>query len=423
MVAAEAAACGALPVCADALRPRRGRARARRRGAGGGAAAGSRSPSAPAPVRGDRRAARRRGSRRPTALREATRAALVETVRERWSWEGVARGVIAAAAGPLDELPAPADALAVGTGAPAAARIAVVPRDDVGLGRRGAAFAAVAAPRCGASRLPAAAATSRATAPTSSTASSCSWRECGSCHALARAGTKGTVGPNLDAAFPQSLAGRLRARHRPGRREASRSSTRRARQDAREARQGPGRRRRRRLRRATRRPSPARTPARSPTAVRGGEQKPRRGARTASSRSTPTPTASSPTRSATRPRPPGALEIDSQNDVLDAARHRASAGHRRPELGKGETVSSGGVSTVTVDLRARRLHVLLHAPRPPRGRHAGHAHRQIAPRGRRVSAGVLVAAPGGARRSRRGWAGRRRVVLARGVPEEPGAAR
>ena len=29
--------------------------------------------------------------------------------------------------------------------------------------------------------------------------------KCGSCHALARAGTKGTVGPDLDAAFSQSL--------------------------------------------------------------------------------------------------------------------------------------------------------------------------------------------------------------------------
>ena len=40
-------------------------------------------------------------------LREQTRAGLVETVRERWSWEGVARGVIAAARGELDVLPRP----------------------------------------------------------------------------------------------------------------------------------------------------------------------------------------------------------------------------------------------------------------------------------------------------------------------------
>ncbi|HST33284.1 MAG TPA: glycosyltransferase family 4 protein [Solirubrobacteraceae bacterium] len=41
------------------------------------------------------------------ALRERTRAGLVETVRERWSWDGVARGVIAAAEGRLDGLPLP----------------------------------------------------------------------------------------------------------------------------------------------------------------------------------------------------------------------------------------------------------------------------------------------------------------------------
>ncbi len=41
------------------------------------------------------------------AARERTRAGLVETVRERWSWDGVARGVIAAAEGRLEELPLP----------------------------------------------------------------------------------------------------------------------------------------------------------------------------------------------------------------------------------------------------------------------------------------------------------------------------
>ncbi len=39
--------------------------------------------------------------------RERARAALTETVRERWSWEGVARGVIAAARGDLEELKRP----------------------------------------------------------------------------------------------------------------------------------------------------------------------------------------------------------------------------------------------------------------------------------------------------------------------------
>ena len=40
-------------------------------------------------------------------VREQTRAGLVSTVRERWSWEGVARGVIAAARGELDALSEP----------------------------------------------------------------------------------------------------------------------------------------------------------------------------------------------------------------------------------------------------------------------------------------------------------------------------
>ncbi|HEY2596508.1 MAG TPA: hypothetical protein VGK33_21670, partial [Chloroflexota bacterium] len=40
-------------------------------------------------------------------LRDRARTGLVETVRDRWSWEGVARGVIAAARGELDELQTP----------------------------------------------------------------------------------------------------------------------------------------------------------------------------------------------------------------------------------------------------------------------------------------------------------------------------
>lgn len=34
--------------------------------------------------------------------------------------------------------------------------------------------------------------------------------KCGSCHTLARAGTKGIVGPNLDEAFRESLANGLK---------------------------------------------------------------------------------------------------------------------------------------------------------------------------------------------------------------------
>jgi glycosyltransferase involved in cell wall biosynthesis len=43
----------------------------------------------------------------PEAEREGARGALVETVARLWSWEGVARGVLAAAAGELDDLPPP----------------------------------------------------------------------------------------------------------------------------------------------------------------------------------------------------------------------------------------------------------------------------------------------------------------------------
>ena len=41
----------------------------------------------------------------PPQARRETRVALVDTVRARWSWEGVARGILAAAEGRLDELP------------------------------------------------------------------------------------------------------------------------------------------------------------------------------------------------------------------------------------------------------------------------------------------------------------------------------
>ncbi|HET9593160.1 MAG TPA: hypothetical protein VFP17_09615, partial [Solirubrobacterales bacterium] len=43
----------------------------------------------------------------PENRRESAREALVETVGRLWSWEGVARGVLAAAAGELGDLPRP----------------------------------------------------------------------------------------------------------------------------------------------------------------------------------------------------------------------------------------------------------------------------------------------------------------------------
>jgi len=43
----------------------------------------------------------------PEPEREQAREALVDTVGRLWSWEGVARGVLAAAAGELGDLPRP----------------------------------------------------------------------------------------------------------------------------------------------------------------------------------------------------------------------------------------------------------------------------------------------------------------------------
>jgi glycosyltransferase involved in cell wall biosynthesis len=105
MVAAEAAACGALPVSA----------------AHSGLAEVSMTlaaavPSEIAPLLSfpvDDHAVRALAGnvvawlRADVALRAHTRTALVSTVRERWSWAGVARGVIAAAQGQLDTLAKP----------------------------------------------------------------------------------------------------------------------------------------------------------------------------------------------------------------------------------------------------------------------------------------------------------------------------
>jgi glycosyltransferase involved in cell wall biosynthesis len=105
MVAAEAAACGALPVVADhsglgevrailaaavpeAARPWLGFARG------------------PGAVR-DLAACLTGWLAAPADLRAATREALVTTARERFSWDGVARGVIAATQGEHDALPEP----------------------------------------------------------------------------------------------------------------------------------------------------------------------------------------------------------------------------------------------------------------------------------------------------------------------------
>jgi glycosyltransferase involved in cell wall biosynthesis len=105
MVAAEAAACGALPVVADH--------------SGLGEVARTLASAVPEPARawlsfplGDESVARLGAAlagwlAAPDDLRAATREAMVEITRARYSWDGVAHTVIAAARGELDELPAP----------------------------------------------------------------------------------------------------------------------------------------------------------------------------------------------------------------------------------------------------------------------------------------------------------------------------
>ena len=103
MVAAEAAACGALPVSSD----HSGLAEVTRT-----LAAAVSPPARPwlSFPNGDVRGLAERliaWLRAPEDVRLPTREGLVRVARERYSWGGVARGVIAAAEGRLEELPAP----------------------------------------------------------------------------------------------------------------------------------------------------------------------------------------------------------------------------------------------------------------------------------------------------------------------------
>jgi len=108
MVAAEAAACGALPIVA-AHSGLAEVASVLERSAPGGAKELLSFPAGEGSV--DALAARLVGwLTAPEALHAATRDALVATARERFSWEGVARGVLAAATGDLAALPEPAPA-------------------------------------------------------------------------------------------------------------------------------------------------------------------------------------------------------------------------------------------------------------------------------------------------------------------------
>ena len=72
--------------------------------------------------------------------------------------------------------------------------------------------------------------------------------------------------------------------------------------------------------------------------------------------------------------PPGQLEIDSPNES-SVDHNIAVEGNGVNEAG--EVVKNGGVSKVNGRPPARRVPVLLHGHRPPRGRHGGQAHRQV----------------------------------------------
>ena len=105
MVAAEAAACGALPIVAEH--------------SGLAEVARTLAAAVPEPARellsfpvGPDAVRRLAGAvaewlQAPAEMRAATRAALVAVARERYSWGGVARTVVAAAQGAIDELPTP----------------------------------------------------------------------------------------------------------------------------------------------------------------------------------------------------------------------------------------------------------------------------------------------------------------------------
>ena len=104
MVAVEAAASGAMPISADHSGMREVSRRLAAELPGNELGALTSFPVAKGAV--EAIAARIDGwLALPEARREAAREALVETSRRLWSWEGVARGVIAASRGELDRLP------------------------------------------------------------------------------------------------------------------------------------------------------------------------------------------------------------------------------------------------------------------------------------------------------------------------------
>lgn len=173
---------------------------------------------------------------------------------------------------------------------------------------------------------------------------------CGACHTLARAGTRGTVGPDLDAAFAQSLSegfGRNTVRgvvHRqilhPNSRMPAKLVTGQSATDvAAYVAQAAAKRGEDEgsladaVRRAEQREATASNGRLEIDANPDGQL-----AYTVSAASAPA----------------GAVEIDSRNDSNVPHDIAVQEGTDGPELGKGETVSGGGVSSVSVDLRPGR---------------------------------------------------------------------
>ena len=181
--------------------------------------------------------------------------------------------------------------------------------------------------------------------------------KCGSCHVLKRAGTKGVTGPNLDEAFQRArqdgfgqstFEGIVTARSSsPTRTAQIDPATGKPPRDAGQARHGRGRAGRRRLRRQRgRQARRGQGPARRPPASSAPTRSPR--PRAASSRSPPTRAAASPTSSAPPRRPPGSIEIDSENES-SVDHNIALEGNGVNE--EGAVVKDGGVSKVNADLK------------------------------------------------------------------------
>ena len=215
-------------------------------------------------------------------------------------------------------------------------------------------------------------------------------QKCGSCHVLARAGTKGVTGPNLDAAFVQSRQRPRPERHRGRGQEADRVPiTARPGGDRRHA----GQPRHGREGRTTWRPTSRRSPP-SPARTRVCWPRPsaarHRQARRREERHLtipPRPTASC-LRVLQGDRAGGPATIQMPN--------KSGVDHNIAIKGLGRARSSRtATSSFKADLKAGTYTYFCEVP-GHRGRgHEGHAHRQVGPPPGASRAGRLGPAPGG----------------------------